>query len=337
MRRPKVAEKKAVDPEMEPDFDAISSQNPVPDRPPTREVLVLQKTIELGPKARMPVLWDTGTPPAAPSPLIRAINIPGAVIASEVQNLPALNRSVSYGNLKPAALPIIPQASAVPAAPEVAGQVAANTMISMGNMGNNAQNNVQHFSVCSMLPPNAVATSNQNNLNTAFNCSATPAAPPNTTNAPPRSGLASDSNFAAGFMAATAMHSSQIRNMLSSAFAAGMPIPEAASMVMPPVPAAPIMMMPPAPAAPAITANLGNAFNLLQRAGLGQNTNLNFQPFPTVAAAAGAGNFAFNGSSNLPRQTDNFGEHALQRLLQLQAYQAAMEGMPRSPFPQGNP
>ena len=30
------------------------------DEPPTREVLVLRKTIELGPRARMPVLWDTG-------------------------------------------------------------------------------------------------------------------------------------------------------------------------------------------------------------------------------------------------------------------------------------
>eukprot|EP00571_Detonula_confervacea_P003355 CAMPEP_0172325650 /NCGR_PEP_ID=MMETSP1058-20130122/54473_1 /TAXON_ID=83371 /ORGANISM="Detonula confervacea, Strain CCMP 353" /LENGTH=526 /DNA_ID=CAMNT_0013042241 /DNA_START=159 /DNA_END=1739 /DNA_ORIENTATION=+ len=321
MRRPKVAEKKAVDPEMEPHFDAISSQIPVPDRPPTREVLVLQKTIELGPKARMPVLWDTGTPPAAPSsPIIRAINMPVVEIVSEDENLSTLNHNISYGDLKPAALPTNTQA--LPA-PQGAGQVAANTMLSMGNMGYNVQNNVQQFLASSMLPPNTMATSNQNNLNTAVNCAA-PVATPNTTNAPPSS-LASDPTFAAGFMAATAMHSNQIRNMLSSAFAAGMPIPEAASMV-----------MPPAPVVPVTTANLGNALNLLQRAGMGQN-NLNFQPYP-VAAAAGAGNFAFNGSSNLTSQTDNLSEHALQRLLQFQAYQAAARGdMPQFPFHPGNP
>lgn len=60
MRRPKVAEKKAVDPAMEPDLAAISRERPVRDEPPTREVLVLRKTIDLGPRARMPVLWDTG-------------------------------------------------------------------------------------------------------------------------------------------------------------------------------------------------------------------------------------------------------------------------------------
>ena len=37
-----------------------SRERPVRDEPPTREVLVLRKTIKLGPRARMPVLWDTG-------------------------------------------------------------------------------------------------------------------------------------------------------------------------------------------------------------------------------------------------------------------------------------
>lgn len=427
MRRPKVAEKKAVDPEMEPDFDAISSQFPVPDRPPTREVLVLQKTIELGPKARMPVLWDTGTPPAAPSSPIRAALMPAGEVSSEANNLSALNHTVSCGDLKPAALPTINNGllkpaglPAVPAltaqpvaapAPEVAGQAAANAMISMGNMGNNAhaQNNVQQFSamlpsntasnlnqmsnnalpptamanshqisfnnmlppntmthsnqipfnsmlppntmahsnqisvssmqppntmttpnqipVNSMLPPNTMANSIQNNLNAAFNFAVppvaapvpTPVAAPVVTSAP---GLSSDSNFAAGFMAATAMHSTQIRNMLSSAFAAGMPIPEAASMAMPPAP-------PPAPAAPTMTQDLGNAFNLLQRAQMGQN-NLNFQPYQAEAAypaAAGAGNQTF--------PADNSGGQALQRLLQLQAYQAGRREMPQFSFPPG--
>ena len=37
-----------------------SRERPVQNEPLTREVLVLRKTIELGPRARMPVLWDTG-------------------------------------------------------------------------------------------------------------------------------------------------------------------------------------------------------------------------------------------------------------------------------------
>mmetsp|Transcript_26257 Transcript_26257/g.47318 ORF Transcript_26257/g.47318 Transcript_26257/m.47318 type:complete len:505 (+) Transcript_26257:159-1673(+) len=290
MRRPKVAEKKAVDPEMEPDLDAISHQLPVPDRPPTREVLVLQKTIELGPKARMPVLWDTGTPPAAPSSPVRVADAPVVENLSEVANLPLLNHSSSYGDLKPAALPN-PPSLAVPA-PQDGGAVAANTML---HMGNNVQNNAQQFSENNRLPQNSMPTPNQHNLNTAFNYAtatvASPSNPSNNTIGPPPSSLASDSHFAAGFMAATAYHSDQIRNMLSSAFMAGMPIPG--------------------------NGNYGSAFEILQRSGMGQN-NFHPQGNPGVAAAAGAG-----GSSSLNSQPSTLSEQAMmQRLQQFQAYQA---------------
>lgn len=335
MRRPKVAEKKAVGPGMEPDFDAISLQLPVPDRPPTREVLVLQKTIELGPKARMPVVWDTGTPPAAPSSPVRGAVAP-ADIPAEVQNLPTLNHSASYGDLKPAALPVNPPAPA-PVAPlavpqEAAPVIAANTMATMGN-NNIVQNNVQQFSENNNMPhPAPMQPSNQNNFNSSLNFAAAasasaqpPAYPPSNTNqvsVPPPNNFASDSNFAAGFMAATAYHSNQIRTMLSQAFAAGMPIPDHGN------------MMPAAAAAPP-------ASNFLQMAGMtGNNFNNNFQaqqPLPqanpSFAAAAPAAPVGRAGGDSQP---NSLADQAMRRLQQFQA-EASMGDASPSPFPPRNP
>ena len=91
---------------MDPDLFAISRERPVPDRPPTSEVLVLQKTIERGPKARMPVLWDVSTPPDMPSSPIAGIGVENAMENAIVaESLSLLNHSASYGDLKqPAAL-----------------------------------------------------------------------------------------------------------------------------------------------------------------------------------------------------------------------------------------
>eukprot|EP00578_Thalassiosira_sp_NH16_P008397 CAMPEP_0181116562 /NCGR_PEP_ID=MMETSP1071-20121207/22023_1 /TAXON_ID=35127 /ORGANISM="Thalassiosira sp., Strain NH16" /LENGTH=558 /DNA_ID=CAMNT_0023200827 /DNA_START=163 /DNA_END=1839 /DNA_ORIENTATION=- len=348
MRRPKVAEKKAVDSEMEPDFDAISRQLPVVDRPPTREVLVLQKTIELGPKARMPVLWDTGTPPAPSSPVRMPVEPVVVQNIPEVENFPALNNSRSYGDLKPAALPTNPPPPTVPVPPDAA-PVAANVLL---NMGNPTQAQVQQFSENSMLPPNTMpATSNhQHALNPAFTYAATTAAAPGIPqNIPPSippsassGNLASDSHFAAGFMAATAFHSSQIRSMLSTAFAAGMPIPEAASMIMPPVAAA--------AAPPAATANLGSALDLLQRAGIGHQmqmaqNNLHHHHHqhqvanPAPAVVTGGTNIGFHGAANsvVGSQPSSLSGHAMQRLQQFQAYQSSRGDTHQLPYHQGNP
>mmetsp|Transcript_47894 Transcript_47894/g.101769 ORF Transcript_47894/g.101769 Transcript_47894/m.101769 type:complete len:424 (+) Transcript_47894:531-1802(+) len=302
MRRPKVAEKKAVNPDMEPDLDAISLQLPVPDAPPTREVLVLQKTIELGPKARMPVMWDTGTPPQAPSSPVGAPQVPPPAVEnpSLVENFPPLDRNTSYGDLKPAALPNPPPVAGH--TPQDAGTV------SMVNMGNNVHN---------ILPQNSIPPpSSQNNMNAAFTYAAageaTPSNRPNNTNEASLSSLASDSNFAAGFMAATAYHSNHIRNMLSSAFVAGMPIPSNGNVVMPSAVAA---------TAPVTSAaHLGSAFELLQRVGMAQ-ANLHPQESPGFAAVAatsaartgGNTNRNFNNNSALSGQ-------AMQRLQQFQEF-----------------
>lgn len=379
MRRPKVAEKKAIDQEMEPDFDAISAQFPIPNRPPTREVLVLQKTIERGPKARMPVLWDTGTPPAAPSSPVRLPEVPPIENAPALENLPTLNHSASYGDLKPAALPNPPAAPAVAVhVPQVPVPVAVNNSIMNMGANNVVLNNVAQFSQNNMMhaanmhPPNSLPAANQN-FNPACNYAAAMAPqqasypPPSNTpqvlsHAPPsnNSGAASDEHFAAGFMAATAYHSNQIRTMLSSAFMAGMPIPNNGNNN---------MVMPGTAAAATVTnANLENALDLLQRAGMGgvgvQNNfqvpnhhahqgNPNFgvasiprapsfasvpQGNPSVAvhavAAAPQRNLGFNGGTPAAtNQSSSLSQQAMQRLQQFQAYQTVMGDAPQIQFP----
>ena len=55
MKRPGVAEKKLVDPDLEPDFYKISEMLPVPGAA-DEESIFLQKTLQSGPKARMPII-----------------------------------------------------------------------------------------------------------------------------------------------------------------------------------------------------------------------------------------------------------------------------------------
>jgi hypothetical protein len=54
MKRPGVSEKQAADPEHEPDFYKISEENPVPEKADDDSIL-LQCTLQGGPKARMPI------------------------------------------------------------------------------------------------------------------------------------------------------------------------------------------------------------------------------------------------------------------------------------------
>jgi hypothetical protein len=62
MRRPRVNEKKSISPQQEPGFVQISEEFPVPDRPLLGEILVLQRIMEKGAKARMPVNWELEPP-----------------------------------------------------------------------------------------------------------------------------------------------------------------------------------------------------------------------------------------------------------------------------------
>jgi hypothetical protein len=292
MRRPKVAEKKAVDPDMEPDLEAISRLFPVPDRPPTREVLVLQKTIELGPKARMPVLWDTGSPLAeSRTPVLRA----------EVEDLPPLNLSGrGCGDLKPAAVP-------PPLAAPIQAVAASNAF---------AGGNVPHM-------PTSVVDS----------ASAPPgyhkgvARPNNSPQVPPpqqQGGNADASHFAAGFMAATNYHSTQLRSMLESAFLSGMPVPAAVSVAN--------IAVPPA------AASLGNALSQLRAESSGAGMYHQHPPPPPPhhhaplsadtrnLAAAMVVQHVLNGGVT-GQQSNNLNDQAmtLRQLQQFQAHQARGE------------
>ena len=320
-----------MDSKMDPDLFAISRERPVPDRPPTSEVLVLQKTIERGPKARMPVLWDVSTPPDMPSSPIAGIGVENAMENAIVaESLSLLNHSASYGDLKqPAALddrkppalpndPPPPVQAPVPQVPAPQAAVAAPI--------NAAQNNgqlqaTQNSMLNNYSPQNTMASSYHNQMSAAQNyaaAAATVVPPPSN----PPSNIAPDDNFAAGFMAATAYHSNQIQNMLGNAFLAGMSRPQTT------------------PAVPT-TANLLNALDVLQRAGMGQqqvaqqsNHNIigNLQANPPVAVAAAAA--AAQGNNGLVGQSNTLNEQELmQRLLQFQAYQAAFGSAPQFPPP----
>jgi len=360
----------------------------------------------LGPKARMPVMWDTGTPPATPTPPATVPQAP----STRVGNLPSLGRVLSYGDLKPAALPNRPSMAAAPlgtdtvhmlnmgnnvqnmmhrglsygdlnlaalpippstaaaTAPQGAGTIPTATVLNMGNnvqnmmphgpsygdlnraalhnppsmtaaapqgagtvptvtmlnMGNDVQNmmphglsygdpkpaavpapmlNMQNI-VNNSLPQNATpAPSNPNNFNTSFNYPATYAVPPssithNQTNA-------SDSHFAAGFMAASAYHSNHIRNMLNNAFVAGMPIPDNGNVVMP-------------------SKTTATTVDFLQRVAMGQS-NLQPQGNPDVAAASSVGVGGIPNRNGGGSSSSTLSEQAMQRLQQFQAFSSQFE------------
>ncbi|KAL7431580.1 hypothetical protein ACHAXH_005191 [Discostella pseudostelligera] len=231
MRRPKVAEKKAIDPEMEPDLNAISLLFPVPDRPPTSEILVLQKTIETGPRARMPVVWDlfnsADYPPSAASQPVGLSN-PDNVEDDEGGPVDAtLKRSnASYGDLKPAAVPtpVVAPVAAVrpPSVPAtLPSQVAVTTVLNLDSL-----QRTNH--VPNIMP--------QTSRDTLLHTMESPTHPPPSLayhgdHQP--SALSSDSQIAASFVAASAIHAHHLRIMLSNAFVAGVPVSEAVNQAMP--------------------------------------------------------------------------------------------------------
>mmetsp|Transcript_6126 Transcript_6126/g.9551 ORF Transcript_6126/g.9551 Transcript_6126/m.9551 type:complete len:512 (+) Transcript_6126:127-1662(+) len=200
MRRPKVNEKKSISPEQEPGFVAISEEFPVPDRPLLREILVLQRIMEKGAKARMPVNWELESPEVAKVMAAAAVtadmpsdlNLAEVVINEEEDNggdAEGGNNNANDGNLKPPALP-------------EAG-VSANVAAANVAMPHPQLQQLQQLAAMQQMNRAAAASLPQ---------------PP----VAPMSG--DDSGFAAGFMAATAYHNRQVQNMLGSALMSGMPL-----------------------------------------------------------------------------------------------------------------
>ncbi|EED93475.1 hypothetical protein THAPSDRAFT_22414 [Thalassiosira pseudonana CCMP1335] len=189
MRRPKVAEKKALGPDMEPDLQAISAEFPVANKPVSREILIVQRTIEEGPRARMPVHWATCSSP--PRAVPRAVNSASSAVSSE-----------SNVDTKPAALSLANVAS-------LGGDIAGGNN---GPMMNYLQSLQQQCGARGMLGGNGMPLAGMGNAQvpSAANCG--------------NPGGMTDAQFAAGFMAATQYHNDHIRNMFGSAFIRGMPL-----------------------------------------------------------------------------------------------------------------
>jgi hypothetical protein len=205
MRRPKVNEKKSIPPEQEPGFAAISDEFPVPDRPRSREILVLQRVMEKGAKARMPVCWELESPVVAAA---AAANMPsnlnlGAVVLGNEQVegggvvAAAAEEGEGDGNLKPPALP----------------SSSANAAAATVSMPPHHPQLQQLQQLVAMQQMNRAAAASL------------PSPPP-----PSMNHGGDDSGFAAGFMAATAYHNRQVQSMLGNAFMFGMPVPSSPSL-----------------------------------------------------------------------------------------------------------
>ena len=206
-----------MDPELEPDLYAISAEFPVPEKPPTREIRIVQKTIEEGPRARMPVHWSTSDSPPPPSVtnLLATSNVMVNNFANET-SLPSLPQSTGYKDLSQAVLP---------------SPLVTNSSYAVAHKLSNEEN---HEKIVQPHSSNLVSHFDRNafsDTNTLTSNNAAPAlasayshyAENNDIVFSP-SILSPDSQFAAGFMAATAYHSNHIRNMLRNAFMNGTPI-----------------------------------------------------------------------------------------------------------------
>ena len=190
MRRPKVNEKKSISPEQEPGFVAISEEFPVPDRPLIREILVLQRIMEKGAKARMPVNWELESPEVAK---VMAAAAATAKVPSDL-NLEeggGENEEVGAdndGHLKPPALP----------------DVSSNSTAAVSSPQNPQLQQLQQLAAMQKMNKTAATSLPQPSVATMAG--------------------GDNSGFAAGFMAATAYHNRQVQNMLGNAFMAGMPL-----------------------------------------------------------------------------------------------------------------
>jgi hypothetical protein len=194
MRRPKVNEKKSISPEQEPGFVAISDEFPVPDRPLIREILVLQRIMEKGAKARMPVNWELEAPEVE-NVMAAAASMQSELNLDEVEEEDEEVAEGGEGNLKPPALPEV-----------VSANVAATV-----SMPNSLLQQLQQLAAIQQIKRAAAASLSQ------------PPAPV-LSHGGGGGGGGGDSGFAAGFMAPTAYHNRQVQSMLGNALMSRMPL-----------------------------------------------------------------------------------------------------------------
>jgi hypothetical protein len=191
MKRPGVAKKQASDPEHEPDLYNISELHPVPDKA-TDDSILLQCTVEGGPKARMPVYCGSYKKSAA----LVVQHADSKLSPSDCESLGSFQQALgSFENqlknlqLSPAAAakPVALPASAYASATHVPASFPVNyTGAQSDTMSTLAAANQLAFG-----SPNMAAAAAFHNANAA-------------------------SQFAAGFVAAVTLSQQQFRTMLES-------------------------------------------------------------------------------------------------------------------------
>ncbi|CAB9505607.1 Heat stress transcription factor [Seminavis robusta] len=229
MKRPGVAEKRVVDPDLEPDFYKISEIYPVPQNA-DEESIFLQKTLESGPKARMPII--TGHFKASSS----KEGSPYSSAAPSPTEIPPELAVESTAALEQAPAPVGPTASAA--------STAANTS-AVSSAANRVQQ-TQPVAFTNVAPPLATAVVPQPTASKATFAQAAPAPcnsvtpdhQPKMANTPPMNQMAfqfpmpsldpnnpATSSFAAGFAVATAQYQQHFYAMLNN-MAANKQLPE---------------------------------------------------------------------------------------------------------------
>jgi hypothetical protein len=242
MKRPGVSEKQAADPEHEPDFYGINAERPVPEKADDESIL-LQCTLQGGPKARMPIYFGSlptstqpGTTPTNPLGPMASLNeflgemkMPTPSFTPQNTNPPP-----QFQNPKMATSEQMPLNSFQQPIPIPDNQIGNNNFTNT-NCSNSQQPqaSLPQHSVMNLPAPMNMNSVNMNSFTPQMNQQAAPAdkvmtpmaagnqltmaPPPNVSAAFQASSAATQ--FAAGFAAATALSHQQFRSILGQALA----------------------------------------------------------------------------------------------------------------------
>lgn len=209
MKRPGVSQKQACDPEHEPDLYKISEMFPLKDKAPD-DCILLDCTVQGGPKARMPIY--TGTSLSSYTTVAPAASMP-------METSPTSTSSTG-GQLTPMDLAALASFQKAMAASE--NQVQNVEMAPAPVQAPVAMPQPAFFPAPAAATAPLPAAADSNNLSSALATADRLAfySAPNLA-ALQQASSAAASQFAAGFVAATALSHQQFRNLLGQAFAAG--------------------------------------------------------------------------------------------------------------------
>lgn len=264
MKRPGVSEKQAADPDQEPDFYKIADENPVPEKAEDESVL-LQCTLQGGPKARMPIYFGALSSTFATSGAGQ-VAVAGGSVTSTVAGSQLLHNGVESSCVEPnkqfshptdhryqhsppnhyhAELAeqceiqmngfspmdgkIPPQANFHPSMPPTS---ACNHMSHHPYGDVNASSSVSFVQVPTPVPTNLNEYNQQTSLhvNQAAGLNTSSFAGSNGGPSPLSDMSSPSSQYAAGFAAATALSQQKLRAILGQAFASVQILPAASSL-----------------------------------------------------------------------------------------------------------